>query len=97
LQEEFHRDFQKINNGLAAALPAHLNASDEELYLILQNPPSPPVPFFTAQTLKKNESSPTMMRIEQEVLNDIDSEHKKLPPHSAFASVVSSSHRKKKN
>merc|ERR1719242_2538880 len=27
-------------------IPAHLNASDEELYLFLRNPPSPPVPFY---------------------------------------------------
>ncbi len=27
-------------------IPAHLNASDEELHLFLRNPPSPPVPFY---------------------------------------------------
>ena len=27
-------------------IPAHLHASDEELYLFLRNPPSPPIPFY---------------------------------------------------
>jgi len=27
-------------------IPAHLNASDEELFLFLRNPPSPPIPFY---------------------------------------------------
>merc|ERR1712013_384475 len=30
----------------AQRMPAHLNASDEELRLLLQNPPAPPVPFY---------------------------------------------------
>jgi len=28
-------------------LPAHLHASDEELYLVLQNPPIPPIPYHS--------------------------------------------------
>jgi len=37
------------------AIPAHLNASDEELCLFLQNPPSPPIPFYPSSVSFKSD------------------------------------------
>eukprot|EP01083_Nonionella_stella_P005658 16355_1 len=42
-------------------IPAHLNASDEELYLFLRNPPTPPIPFYPQNIHFKNEDTKRRM------------------------------------
>merc|ERR1711933_422227 len=75
-------------------IPAHLNASDEELYLFLRNPPSPPIPFYPSSIHFKQTPS---MDHRHKTKKNVTSPKKQGSPAREYRKIHRNKHRTSPN